>query len=183
MNSAASYGVEIEPTQETGRVWRAVEVRHLSPEENRGKQNIFVDVVDETGRRVRGNTLRIAYQRSSGQTIAFAMLDKSDGPMERGDGVVDIYKHDTIRLWISAPRISGASDIVSGIHSRHDDEPGPNGENWNSWGHHSFYVKFQLTNGTPVVEPPPVVKSEVEQAIDEIDRAWAKLKAAIRGSK
>lgn len=178
MNYAESYGAKIEPTQATGRVWRAVEVRHLSPDENRGGHAVYVHTVDEAGRRVRD--VRIAYTRGNGK-IEAAPLDKGDGPLEKGHGVVDIYKDDTIALSIIGAGDGG--DIVSGIHSRHPDEPGPNGENWNSWGHHSFYVKFQLSSGAPVVEPPPVVKSEVEQAIEEVDRAWAKLKAALRGNK
>jgi len=35
------------------------------------------------------------------------------------------------------------SDSVVGIHTMHGDELGPNGEIWNSNGHHSFYIKFQ----------------------------------------
>jgi hypothetical protein len=34
---------------------------------------------------------------------------------------------------------------VENLHTKHADEPGPNGELWNSIGHHSFYAVFQRT--------------------------------------
>jgi len=49
------------------------------------------------------------------------------------------------------------SDRVENLHTKHADEPGPNGEIWNSIGHHSFYVIFQRTRqgATPLIVEPP----------------------------
>lgn len=158
MNLAESYGVRIEPVITNGACWRAVEVRHLTPTQNRGKHNLFVDVVDAQGRRVFDDRLRIAWYAYEGDTTAdFTPLDKPDTPLELGDGNVDLYVNQTLTAFITGDGIP--SDKVAGIHTRHADEPGPNGENWNSIGHHSFYVKFQRSTGgnkpTDPVDPPP----------------------------
>lgn len=183
-NEATAYGVRIEPVNASGNVWRAVQVRHLTPSENRGKHNLFVDVVDESGNRVFDKQLRIAWLASEGDTTAdYTPLDKPDTTIEKGDGNVDLYYNQTVTAWIVGDGLP--SDRVAGIHTRHGDEPGPNGENWNSLGHHSFYVKFQRQRGIvtepekptePPVEPPSGnLAAQVAKNTADIARMWARL--------
>ena len=123
--------------------WRCVLVRHLTPEENKGRHGVYVDAVDSLGQRVRNLRLRIGYTWEGRQPTEKAEpvpLDKPDG--ETGHGVIDIYKGQKLSVWLTGDGL--ASDVVQGIHSNHPDELGPNGETWNSVGHHSFYVKFQI---------------------------------------
>ncbi len=169
MTEQLPYGVTIERVSGAG-VWRVTECRHLPPEENRGGQNVFVNVFEEDGQRAQG--LEISYQRSDGGRVEFAPLDKPDGPMEKGHGNVPIYPNDTITLTVSGqPR-----DIVRGIHTRHPDERGPNGETWNSWGHHSWLVTFQRMAGS-VVEPEPEKPTEPQPDPDQLARIEAMLVA------
>ena len=153
-NLAEAYGVRIESVITTGACWRAVLVRHLTANENNGQHNLFVDVVDQSGNRVFDPRLRIAWLDHPGDTTAdYSNLDKPDTPIEKGDGNVPIEKAQTLTAWITGDGLP--SDKVTGIHTRHADES----IGGNSWGHHSFYIKFQRTTGgdkpTDPVDPPP----------------------------
>jgi len=148
MTEQLPYGVTIKQASGAS-VWRVTECRHLPPAENRGGQNVFVKAFDQYGVRVHG--LRVVYQRGNGQPLEYVPLDKPDNPaMEKGHGNIPIYPNDTITLGI----LGSTCDIVSGIHTRHPDELGPDGETWNSRGHHSWIVAFQRGAGS-VVEPEP----------------------------
>lgn len=167
-NQAAAYGVTIQPAPETSPAWRAEIVRHLTPPENRGKRNLFVDVVDEYGHRVFDNRLRIAWLTYADDKIAdLTPLDKSDSPIELGDGNVDLYTSQTLTAWITGDGL--ASDRVVGIHTRHPDEPPVNGELLNTYGHHSFYIKFKRSAGVAVV--PPVVVDPPTLPTDNVTKA------------
>ena len=165
MNAATQYGVQIvRASNETEHVWTAVSVRHLTPSENRGRHAVYVDVIDEDGNRDRNPSLRIGYFDFDGDTTpSFKVLDKPETPMELGDGNVDLYTSQTLSVWLSGYGLS--SDMVTGIHSRHADEPGPNGENWNSYGHHSFKIVFQRQR-VSVVPPEP---DEPTEPLPEVD--------------
>ncbi len=167
-NLAAAYGVTFQTAPETVAAWRVEVVRHLSPLENRSKRNLYVDVVDEYGRRVFDNRLRIAWLTYADDKIAdLTPLDKSDSPIEMGDGNVDLYTSQTLTAWITGDGL--ASDRVVGIHTRHPDEPLPSGEIFNSYGHHSFHVRFKRSAGVVVV--PPVVVDPPKPNPDSIDFA------------
>jgi hypothetical protein len=147
VNQAEAYGVRVVTAQEEGKVapggkyWRLVRVRHLSPEENQGKHNAFVDAVDENGVRVRDPALRIGWTwegRTPGETAEPKALDKPDSEPA---GNVDIYGGMRLGVWITGDGLP--SDRAESLHTNHPDEPGPNGELWNSIGHHSFALLFQ----------------------------------------
>ena len=160
MTEQLPYGVTIKQASGAS-VWRVTECRHLPPAENRGGQNVFVKAFDQYGVRVHG--LRVVYQRGNGQPLEYVPLDKPDNPaMEKGHGNIPIYPNDTITLGI----LGSTCDIVSGIHTRHPDELGPDGETWNSRGHHSWIVAFQRGAGS-VVEPVVAQSSNVTSG------AWA----------
>lgn len=180
INQAAQYGVTIQPAQTTGAAWRVDVVRHLTPSENRGKRNLFVDVVDEQGRRIFDNRLRIAWLAYLGDSSAdLTPLDKPDTPMEFGDGNVDLYTSQTLTAWITGDGLP--SDRVAGIHTRHPDEPAPNGEKWNTYGHHSYYIRF-VRKSAQVVQPPtdPVTKAELLMVATGLQKQVDELKAIIK---
>lgn len=144
VNQARAYGVRVLPTSaRPGEAyWRIVEVRHLTPAENRGKHNIYVDAVDEHGQRVRNRELLIAYTWEGRRADEPAPPRPLDKPDSEPAGNIEINLGQVIRLWLADQQ---PSDAVEGIHTNHPDELGPAGERWNSIGHHSFYVKFQRT--------------------------------------
>lgn len=162
------YGVRI-LRADGAAVWRVTECRHLTPEENKSGQNVFVKAFDEYGARTRFT--QISYQRGDNQPMEHAPLDKPDSPMEKGHGNIPIYPNDTITLALTGL----PSDIVSGIHTRHPDELGPNGEIWNSRGHHSWIVTFQRMAGS--VEPEPEKPTEPQPDPDQLARIEAMLAA------
>lgn len=165
-NQAAQYGVTIQPAPSTAPAWRADVVRHLTPSENRGKRNLFVDVDDEQGNRVFDNRLRIAWLAYEGDSSAdLTPLDKLDTAMELGDGNVDLYMSQTLTAWIIGDGLP--SDKVAGIHTRHADEPGTNGEKWNTVGHHSFYVRFVRTSAVTI--DPPVVDPTTPDSVTKAE--------------
>jgi hypothetical protein len=63
VNEAEAYGARLAPAAvpDGSLYWKIVNVRHLSADENRGKRNIYVRVLDEAGRRERNAALRAAY--------------------------------------------------------------------------------------------------------------------------
>jgi hypothetical protein len=177
MNKAAKYGVGIHAAP-FGAAWRAVEVRHLTPEENKGRHAVYVDVIDETGReysQAERFQYSIGWKWDGGPDVAPKPLDKPDTPLEQGHGNIDLYEHQTMSVWIVGDLM--ASDRVVGFHVRHPDELGPNGEIWNSRGHHSFYVKFQRMVDVEPVQPPATadLAAQVARNTADIKRlmAWA----------
>jgi hypothetical protein len=137
------YGVQIIPANAAVGTpcWKIIGVHHLSPDENRSRHNAFVEVLDENGQRIKDPNLRICWTwagRSSDQAAPPKLLDKPDNEPA---GDVPIEKGMELELWLEGDGC--ASDRANKLNTHHNDEPGPNGELWNTIGHHSFYVVFQ----------------------------------------
>ena len=58
--------------------WAVVGVHHLTPEENRSRHNIFVDVLDEQGRRLRDAQVAWNWEGNDGAPPEPKRLDKPD---------------------------------------------------------------------------------------------------------
>jgi|GEM_PF-1811188 len=147
INDAGNYGVSIQPAAGAAGAtyWKVVGIHHLTPDENRSRHNIFLDVLDEGGKRVKGAP--VSWNWDGNHVPPFSkQLDKPDN--EPG---MDIpISEGVFRVWVQGE----LSDVVTGIHYNHADERNAQGEILNSFGHHSFYVVFQRTRqeaNTPVV--------------------------------
>lgn len=137
VNQVESYDVLIEPA--SGPRWKIIELRKLTGDENRGRHNVYVNVLDATGERDRNPELRIGWDwegRGHNEQAPPQRLNKPDG--ETGHGNVVMEKGMITTVWIEGD--SYASDKASGMHIMHPDE-----EDGNTWGHHSFLVVFQKT--------------------------------------
>lgn len=139
----ANYGVQVAPASAAAGspTWKIIGVHHLSPEENKSRHNAFIEVLDENGQRIKDPNLRICWSwagRSADQAAPPKLLDKPDNEPA---GDVPIEKGMDLELWIEGDGCP--SDRVHKLSTHHNDEPGPNGELWNTIGHHSFYVVFQ----------------------------------------
>lgn len=154
-NMAKEYGVDVRqvPDLEDLRYpyYRCICVKHLMPEQNRSRHAVFVRVNDEYGNRIYDPSLRIGWTwegRHPNQGAPPAKLDKPDGILEMGHGNIDLYNGMVVSCWIESADQSQVtvSDTVTGIHTNHPDERAAGGEIWNSIGHHSFLVVFQLVN-------------------------------------
>lgn len=146
-NAAARYNVRIIPVElepEDDKYWRVIAVHHLSGPENRGLHHIYVDVLDEDGKRVMGARVKAT---APGQPLIFATVDKP--PNEPGTNM-PMWKMTTYTLQVDD--VNGENlpgEVLTGITSTHPDE-----EVGNTLFHHSFYVVFQLTPVTEQVTPP-----------------------------
>lgn len=157
VNQAAGYGANVVKAP-PGPAWRCIGIFHLAPEENRGRHNCFVEVLDEQGDRDRSPIINWTwYMDAPQQTVR---LDKPDN-----EPAVDIpvEKSYTVTL-----RVNGAglpSDSVGGIHTRHPDE-----SQGNTFGHHSFYVVFQRQQGSVITPPVKPTDPTAPEASDLAQR-------------
>ena len=163
-NDAANYGASIVKAP-PGTAWRCIGIYHLKPTENNRRHNVFVEVLDEAGNRTRQP--QVAWTWWIDAPVQLRKLDKPNGepaadiPIDKGATI-------TLRVADAFP-----SDSVGNLHARHNDEG-----SGNTWGHHSFYVVFQLQRSavvTPPVEPekPPTQPETLEAAWAEIRKLWA----------
>ena len=148
INDADSYGVRVVATPPAaGAVqWKAVGVHHLTPDENRGQHNAFVDILDEDGRPLRDPNLRAGWSWEGRRPDEDAPPQPLDKSLNEAAGNVPLFKGAQLEVWISDPNT--ASDRVTRLSTDHPDEPTPDGELFNSIGHHSYYVVFQRVRST-----------------------------------
>jgi len=151
VNEAIAYGVRLEPANAPGNspFWQVVNVRHLSADENRGKHNIFVRVLDANGQRDRNPSLRVAYTwegRRPDESAPPRPLDKGDGDIGHAD--IDVNKGQHISVWIEGDGLPSAR--VVNLHTDHEaNEKTSDGQDGNTRFHHSFLVTFQRTQSDP----------------------------------
>jgi hypothetical protein len=150
LNQAADYGINVIKAP-AGPAWRCIGIFKLAPQENRGRHNVFVDVLDELGNRTRQPVINWTwYMDAPTQTVR---LDKPDNEPAAD---IPVEKSYTVTLRVNGDGLP--SDSVGGIHTRHRDE----GEG-NTYGHFSYYIVFQrqrkniITPPVDPVDPPPDV--------------------------
>lgn len=148
-DAAENYGVVIEPAQvaEGQMYWKVIGVHHLDPQENFSNHHVYLEVLDEQGNRIRQPLPWVGWtwkDRRPDEPARPVPIDKPD--FEAG-GNIAVHRSQIISVWVNGftPDASDLSDRVTGIRTTHPDEPLPNGELLNTWGHHSFYVVFQRT--------------------------------------
>lgn len=173
-NDAAGYGVSIVPARSIN-AYRCIGVYHLTPKENGGRQNVFIEVLDERGNRDRSPTLN--WTVSLDRPMQSKSLDKPDNEPAAD---IPMSPHDTVTVRINDGKPNGDSDSVGNLHTRHM-EPGTG----DVWGHNSFFLVFQRQNAMmppidPPIDPPiiidpepPTVPLTIEQRVAELE-AWRK---------
>lgn len=155
--NAQNYGIEIEPADvDNGdRYWGAVEVRHLTPEENQSRNVLILDLLDQSGDRVFGGRLRVTAGDETREVTVEQPPDKP-GPtlsLERD-------KRYSVQA-LGLPGESLKSETVVGIRTDHPDEaPG------NELFHHSFAVTFQRATAGAEQPTTPAPDGEVEEPAD-----------------
>ena len=151
----AAYAVRLQPAQVTpgAPYWRLIGIHHLTPDENRARHSVYVDVVDEAGARLNDPGLRLRWGWEGQRPDEAAPPRPFDKPPSEPATNIDIYPQQ--QTWVEIEGDGLPSDRVANLHSKHPDETGPNGELWNSIGHHSYYVVFQRSRAVESpVEPP-----------------------------
>ena len=151
-----------------GARWRVKSVRKLSPEENRGKHNVYVDVW-RNGSCLRSlSAIAVAYgwQDTPAQTLR---LDK---PMSEPGTNFPIYSG--ARYWVKVVDMDGEqSDMVTGLSCDLPDEPQPaDGLGGNTYGHHSWMVEFEWSEEQ---QQQGRLLAEVYACLDQLAAALAKI--------
>ena len=148
-NDAENYAVRVVEANaiEGETYWRVIGVHHLTPPENRGNRHVFIEALDEEGHRIQNPFVWAGWTWEGRRPDEAADPVPLDKPLNEPAGNIAMHFGQKVSVWIKGTNRQGtdASDVVQGIHTAHDDELGPNGEKWNSNGHHSFYVVFQRT--------------------------------------
>ena len=163
MNDATQYGVTIQRAtpNSTGRVWRALLVKHLEPHENGDNHHLYCDVYGEDGRELRGSTgVRVAWTwngRRADEPAPPAPLEK---PKPEHMANIPMNKGQIVSAWVDG--FGYPSDIVAGLHTDHPDE----GDDVRR-GHHSFVVRFRKVLATPAQPPTPVQPPQPPAPDDE----------------
>jgi hypothetical protein len=148
-DAAQKYGVQIveAAVNEGETYWKVIGVHHLLPLENFSKHNVYIEALDEQGRRLRnpigwaGWTWKGRRDNERADPIA---LDKPDS---EAAGNIAMHFGQIVSTWMKGPGRDAAdkSDRAENLHTAHPDEPTADGKLLNTLGHHSFYVVFQRT--------------------------------------
>ena len=157
VGTAAPYGVRLEQNANVaGQLyWRVVGIHHLTPDENRGRHAVYVDVLDEAGTRVRDPNLRLRWGWEGQRADERADPKPFDKPDNEPAANADLNRGQ--HLWVHIEGDGLPSERVLNCHTDHADEPGPGGEKWNTSGHHSFYILFQRTRRQGEVQKPDII--------------------------
>jgi hypothetical protein len=173
-NDAEPYGVKVEKAQ--GALYRCIGVHHLKPVENSGLHNVFLMVVDDQGKPIRG--IPVAWDwigRHADQEAVPVPLDKPDPePM----GNIPMGQGQTVTVWVAG---AGPSDRVSGLSTTHPDEA-----SGNTLYHHSFLVVWRAGGASPYTEPTALdldgLLYELTNAADAVQNCKVMIFAARAGA-
>lgn len=154
-NEAGAFGVSVIPAAvKTGQTyWKFIGVYHLSGEENHGQSNVFLEALDEQGRRVIPAWVGWTWDgRTPSERADPVALDK---PATEPAGNINLGFNQTVTVRVNGPNRDSEdiSDKVTGLHTRH----GGVSTSGNYSGHHSFYVLWQraIAGQKPDPEPEP----------------------------
>ncbi len=152
-NDAEHYGVIIQPVRVTeGKpFWQVLHVHHLTPEENRGDRALYIEVLDEEGRRVPNVTVRI---RGPKGEVTQTLISDPKKPGLR----VEMDKWSFYEVEVKGL----PSERVIGLSAAHPREGRGNPE-----GRHSFLIVWQRTRRavTRPIEPP---EEEARESAEEV---------------
>lgn len=146
--AAAAVAAQPTPTPKPAKQYTLLEVRRLSPCENRGKHNIYVKVVDANGKGVNGIWVVQAVAGNLGQILSKKRTEQKDFWLmqpENGRVTFDMFKHGQYVIYISEDGSTPAStDITQALDSAFTDEANcPEGGGGNTLFHNSFSVIFR----------------------------------------
>jgi hypothetical protein len=139
-NDAASYGVLTLSME--NRLWRVLGIHHLTPEENKGNHNVFIEMMCKQGGREGFRAIHWTWEGRQDHELA--------NPVFAGQKPLDELIDLPLNLGMTVSVWTQGGEIATGFSSNHPDE----GEG-NTVGHHSFFVCFQeIDEDGPQPEPP-----------------------------
>lgn len=151
-----SYQVSIQKPQNP--TWRVLGIHHLSPEENRGNHNVYIEMLCKQGDR---EGFRAIHWTWIGRQLNEPAPDVFAGQKPHNELVnLPLNLGMIVSVW------TNGGEIVSGLSSNHPDEM-----DGNSIGHHSFFVCFQeIDADEPDLDPEP--PDEPQDTVMLIKKSW-----------
>lgn len=166
-DAAQKYGVRIVPADvaEGETYWKVIGVHHLLPRENFSKHNVYIDVLDENGRRVRNPIAWAGWTWEGRRPHERADPVPLDKPDFEAAGNIAMHFGQVVSVWIQglSRDARDKSDRVENMHTGHPDEPTDDGALLNTLGHHSFYVVFQRARKAGSTMTNGVITGRVER--------------------
>ena len=147
-NDATDYGVRIvEADVHAGETyWRVIGAHHLEPDENWGCQAIYLDVLDEMGRRIQVPPVWAGWTwQGRDESIPLSPIALS-GPLSGPAGHLLLTgSEQRVSVWLKGlyADATDKSDQVQNLHTNHPQELTADGQLGNGPGRHSFYIVFQ----------------------------------------
>jgi hypothetical protein len=141
-NDAESYGVIIQSAANLD--WKVLGVHHLTPDENKGNHNVYIEVLCKQNER---EGFRAIHWTWEGRQPNESAPDVFAGQKPLNELVnIPINVGMVVSVW---PHLG---ETVLNLRSDHPDE-----ETGNTFGHHSFFVCFQEVDadGGQLPEPDP----------------------------
>lgn len=157
LNDAAHpYDVRIKPAANVAEgetYWRVIGIHHLTPLENFSNHHVYIEALDEEGRRIQNPIAWAGWSWEGRQPQERADPVALDKPDYEAAGNIAMFFGQTVSVWLKGQNRDGndKTDTVENLHSRHPDEPLADGRLLNTLGHHSFYVVFQRTRKAATV--------------------------------
>ncbi len=163
------YQILIEKPQNP--IWRVSGIHHLSPAENRGNHNVFIEMLCKQDER---EGFRAIHWTWIGRQLNEPAHDVFAGQKPLNE-LVDL----PLNLGMIVSVWTNGSEIVKGLSSNYPDEM-----DGNSIGHHSFFICFQeIDFDEPDPEPEPPIEQETVMLIkkswldeQEVDDGFIRIK-------
>jgi hypothetical protein len=155
LNDAGEYDVIVDvlsPEKEE-LYYQCMGVVHLPGHLNAGKHNIYVDLVDEDGKRIMNSYVEWGWLGMR--------VDETPGPIvidKPSNEISSVPMHWGQTIWLEPAGFR--TDIVQGMNTAHPDE-----DEGNTIGHHSFYVLFQRTQTMTTPELPEIPDFECMEEV------------------
>lgn len=163
-NDAGSYGVTIgDCNPNPGEwYWQIVKVHHYTEDENDGRQNLFMDVLDEKGIRINGAKIQVWWGSGRAGETAIAVVDKPDN--EPGTNI-PLWKWQVVNAFVLGEPMK--SESILGVSTAHPDEPPGN-----TLFHHSFLCVWRRVQRPNVITPEPTPEPEIVTEDGLRDFGW-----------
>jgi hypothetical protein len=157
-NDAVNYGVSIVSNE--NRTWRVLGIHHLTPDENKGNHNVFIEVLCKQWERNNQQAIHWTWEGRKEYQSAPPVFAGQKGP----DELIDLPLNLGMRLSIWTQ----GGEVAQGFSSNH-----PNEGEGNTIGHHSFFVCFQeVGDYTEPIPQPPTPDPEPQETVMLIKKSW-----------
>lgn len=166
-NSVASITI---PIHDAKKCFAIIGIHKLTPDENVGKHNLFMEVLDENGKRIHDSVIRWGWEGQKVSEVARPVI--LDKPNNEPAGNIPIWGTQTI--WAEVSHLNYPSDRVSNIHTRLPDE----GQG-NTYGHYSYLVVWMLVDEEIDDIPDDPDDEEVNEIIKKLTKENTELKSKL----